>query len=167
MQSETLPEARDERLSTLMEQVVGQGMATKMSANQRAMAAWRAANGDRERAHTTRVFLRAPRSSGRAPVLCVYVDSHALATDFSANRDLYLARLANQGFAVSGIEFSVDRNAHRVRAKQAPEPSPTTGPVSTQPKEVPEELVALVETLPESLREKVSKAIVASISVEE
>ena len=158
-----MPEARDEALSAVMERLVGQDMAAHMGANQRAQAAWRAANGDRERAHTTRVFLRAARTAGLAPVMCVYVDSHALVSDFSANRDLYLARLANQGFAVSGIEFAVDRTA---RAQAVPTvPSVTGSPRADAPiGAVPADLEPLVEALPDSLREKVSKAIAASIS---
>ena len=94
-----------ESISSLMREVVDERMSARMSANQRAAAAWYRANGDRERNHTTGVFLKKARVAGAAPVLGVYVDSHAMVTDFGVNKDIYLARLANIGFKVSGIEF--------------------------------------------------------------
>jgi hypothetical protein len=102
-----------------MGEVVGRRMASKMSDNQRAAAAWYRANGDRERAHTTGVFLKRPRKAGAAPVLGVYVDSHAMATDFGVNKDIYLARLANIGYEVSGIEFLPSRKRRADTARAA------------------------------------------------
>lgn len=162
MRSETLEGHEGaSALSDLLEQVVGDAMAGRASAVQRARTAWFGANGDRERAHTTRVFLREGRA-GAAPILCVYVDSHAYVTDLTANRDLYLSRLANWGFYVSGIEFSVDREHVRaVRAARSGEQAQQAA--SQEPVELPDDLAARVEQLPEPLRDKVSKAIFASL----
>ena len=96
---------RPGQVGDLMREIVDVRMSAQMSDTQRATAAWFRANGDRERAHTTGVFLKKPRVAGAAPVMGVYVDTHAMATDFGVNKDLYLARLANIGCEVSGIEF--------------------------------------------------------------
>ena len=166
MRSEMIP-PRDSvtRIDALISEVMSEKIAPRLSANQRAAAAWFGSNGDRERSHTTRVFLRAPRVEGTDPVICVYVDSHAYLTDLSTNRDLYLARLANWGFYVSGIEFAVDREATWRRIRRVPKPSEQ----SAQEKEPPSpELLAQVEEMvkdvPPSLKETISKAIIASMN---
>ena len=174
MRSETIPSPTAEALSSIVERALGADAARHMSAAQRAHAAWFAANGDRERQHTTKVFLRAARTKGMAPVICVYVDSHAYLTDLSANRDLYLARLANQGFAVSGIEFAVDREARakRVEARRAAKAEERHAVVEDltdimlDVEFAPDEAARvrdLVDELPEGLRKSVSKAIANSI----
>ena len=150
-------------IGAVLGEVVDGQMARKMNDNQRAAAAWYRANGDRERAHTTGVFLRAARRAGAAPILGVYVDSHAMATDFGVNKDLYLGRLANIGFAVSGIEFRVSRTPRRKKDAQD---------VRTQrrPAELPELTPAeqayvqeLVAQLPPALQASASKAVTNSL----
>ena len=151
-----------EGMRTLMRAALDRQMAGRMSANSRAAAAWYRANGDRERAHTVGVFLKKSPVAGAAPVLGVYVDSHAMATDFGVNKDLYLARLANLGFSVSGIDFIVSRNSHRaVRDATAGQAAP--------PEALPElsdqerlEVERLVSELPESLRPRAAEAIALS-----
>ena len=144
--------------------LIDQGMSARMSANQRAAAAWHRANGDRERRHTTGVFLKKSRVAGGAPVLGVYVDSHAIATDFSVNKDIYLARLANIGFQVSGIQFLPSRKgyrpatvAHDERAHNAPTPLPALS------EEELKRVDQLVAQLPDTLRASASKAIALSM----
>ena len=102
-------ERNQESIGDLLSRVVGGEMRGRMSAAQRAAAAWYGANGDIERAHTTGVFLKKPKREGAAPILGVYVDSHARLTDFTVNREIYLARLHNAGLEVSGIEFRLTR----------------------------------------------------------
>ena len=148
-------------MNSLMSEVVDKTMMSRMSANQRASAAWYRANGDRERAHTTGVFLKRPRMAGAAPILGVYVDSHAMATDFGVNKDIYLARLANVGFEVSGIEFIPSRDGYRATrgsrgAAKVPQ-SEETLPMLDE--DELEEVESLVRDLPESLRASVSKAV--------
>ena len=169
MRSETIcSPARPERLSQLVSSVLGAEIAPRMDANQRAAGAWFAANGDRERAHTTRVYLRRPRTAALAPVICVLVDSHAFACDLSANRDLYLARLANQGFRVSGIEFMVDREAPRGRTGRegSKEGIARGGKAGGQDvrADVPQELEAFLAQLSPTLRKSASKAVINSLS---
>lgn len=150
-------------IGALLGDVVDGPLSRGLSDNQRAATAWHRANGDREHRHTTGVFLRAVRVPGGAPVLCVYVDSHAMATDFGANKDLYLGRLANIGFAVSGIEFRVSRSTGRKReASQAQTPE--------RPQELPEltpeeqaRVAELAAQVPTSLRASVSKAVANSL----
>lgn len=166
MRSEALPgPSRVRRVGEVLDEVVSGGLSRGMSAAQRAAVAWAACNGDRERAHTTRVFLRAPRVEGADPVIWVYVDSHAFLTDLTANRDIYLARLANWGFAVSGIEFAVDREAHgRVRGAcvvGAAEGRPDVGDAPTDEERARAE--ELAGSLPAALRPSVSKAIAATL----
>lgn len=148
-----------ERVSDLMREVVDGRLSQRMTANQRATTAWYRANGDRERAHTVGVFLKKARVAGAPPIMGVYVDSHAMATDFGVNKDLYLARLANIGCEVSGIEFIPSR--HKRSSQQTPGTTP-----ETTPDQLPEltpleraEVAALVEDLPDELRPSVSKAI--------
>ena len=102
-------ERNQESIGDLLSRVVGGEMRGRMSAAQRAAAAWYGANGDIERAHTTGVFLKKPKREGTAPILGVYVDSHARLTDFTVNREIYLARLHNAGLELSGIEFRLTR----------------------------------------------------------
>lgn len=151
--------SRPESVSDLMREVVDGRLSKRMTANQRAMRAWYRANGDRERAHTVGVFLKKARVAGAPPVMGVYVDSHAMATDFGVNKDLYLARLANIGCEVSGIEFIPSRHkraTQRVQnatAEAVPDQLPSLTPLERA------EIAALVEDLPEELRASVSKAI--------
>ena len=151
------------RLGPLLGEVVDAQMSRKMSDNQRAATAWYRANGDRERKHTVGVYLKRSRVRGAAPIMGVYVDSHAMATDLGVNKDLYLARLANVGYEVSGIEFRVSRTPKR--------PTPQgSGAAPAERTELPlltaaerlrvQELAAQV---PESLRPSVSKAIANSM----
>lgn len=164
MHSEAIPQPDSiESIDSLVKAVVGQSMGGQEHTLRRAVAAWFGANGDRERAHTTRVFVKAPRTGVEDPIICVYVDSHAYVTDLNANRDLYLARLANWGYHVSGIEFSVDREARRkvVAGRQD-----TAQPASHEKPLSPEQqayVQQLLEGAPEALRSSISKAIIASI----
>jgi len=135
-------------------------LARNLSDNQIAARAWDRANGDRERAHTTGVFLKKPRVRGAAPVLGVYVDSHAMAYDFGANKDIYLARLANVGYAVNGIDFVVTRQPRR-RASATPVPPALEAPPELNPAER-REVEELVHDLPEGLREAAARAVEAS-----
>lgn len=166
MRSEMIP-PRDSvtRIDALISEVMSEKIAPRLSANQRAAAAWFGSNGDRERSHTTRVFLRAPRVEAADPVICVYVDSHAYLTDLTTNRDLYLARLANWGFYVSGIEFAVDRDATRHRAHRAPKSAEQTEKKGEPPSpELLAKVEEMVKDVPPSLKETISKAIIASMS---
>ena len=87
-----------------------------------AWIAWNEVNGDVERAHTTGVYVGEPRRGARDPELTVYVDSAAYLTDFSANREIYLARLETAGlrFADPG---SSERKPSRLGGRTARDPS--------------------------------------------
>lgn len=150
-------------MGELMREVVDGHMASRMSDNQRAAAAWYRANGDREHNHTTGVFLKRARRAGAAPILCVYVDSHAMATDFGVNKDIYLARLANVGYEVSGIEFLPSRKEYRApkRSNRKVETHSEDLPCLTE--EEQQELAALVADLPQNLQVSVSKAVSLSM----
>lgn len=168
MRSEMIPTNTVERLSQVLQDVMVKKLGRHLGANQRAAAAWFGANGDRERAHTTRVFLRSARLAGADPIICVRVDSHAFLTDLSANRDLYLSRLANWGFFVSGIDFAVDREArHPCGAAQGPPlaqvGAPSRDGLSAEQGARLDELIAKV---PAQLRPSISKAIIASMGNE-
>lgn len=156
-------DTRPANVGGLMREVIDKSLVPRMTENQRASAAWYRANGDRERRHTTGVFLKRSRVRGAAPVLGVYVDSHAMATDFGVNKDIYLSRLANIGFEVSGIEFLPSRTPRR--AARADRESAI--PVQTTLPELDEaerrRVEKLVEDLPEGLRPSVSKAVTLSL----
>ena len=153
-------------LDHLMRTVVDTQMAAKMTAAQRAAAAWYRANGDRERTHTTGVFLKRPRRPDAAPILGVYVDSHAMATDFGVNKDIYLARLANVGLEVSGIEFLPTREGSRMARVARTEASPATAGLPDLSEQERQEVSTLAATVPTSMRESVSKAIELSMKRE-
>ena len=77
---------------------------------QRAARAWYAANGDRERAHTTGVWLRKPPRAGADPVMVVRVDSGLLASELGTNKDLYLSAprlMGVESLADSGVNLRI------------------------------------------------------------
>ena len=147
----------------------------RADASWRVTRAWHAVNGDIERAHTTGTFVRDPRRGESGPVLVVYVDSRSRATDFSANSEVYLARLANSGLAFSKVEFRLSKYARDrgtevlspLRPPVTPDPRVTGGrsgdkaPVPLSRAEVAEIERACSE-LPPTLRESVSRAMSAS-----
>lgn len=142
------------------------GIARGISEHQRAARAWFSCNGDVERAHTCGIYTRAAKVRGAAPVLGVYVDSSARLTDFRANRDVYLARLANAGLAVSDVEFRLSRTRKPGGVRAAGRTAP-----ATEGRAVPRELGAeearrvteLTADLPAGLRERASRAMILSL----
>ncbi|MDO4405467.1 MAG: hypothetical protein Q4C09_10575, partial [Atopobiaceae bacterium] len=83
-----------------------------------------------------------------------------MATDFGVNKDIYLARLANVGCEVSGIEFLPSRTPRKQpaasaspQAPQRPAQLPQLSPIERA------EVEELVSELPEGLRAAASKAI--------
>lgn len=129
-----------------------------MSENHVASLAWRAVNGDIERAHTTGVFVKPGRTQGAAPVICVYVDSKARSVDFRANREVYLGRLEAAGKHYSGIEFIVTRYPVKKRKQVQRQAVPL--PELTEAERA--ECARLAQAAPQALRESVYKAISAS-----
>ena len=153
-------------LSELMDVIVTDQMSREVSAGRRATAVWLAANGDVERQHTTGVYLRDSRVKGQAPVLGVYLDSRMRVVDFSANKDLYVARVINQGLEISDIEFKLDRQGRApigrdantaVSERQADAELPELS------QEELEEVYRLTRDIPESFREVAQKAMIFSI----
>ena len=170
-------ERNQESIGEVLSRVVGGEMRGRMSAAQRAAAAWYGANGDIERAHTTGVFLKKPKREGAAPILGVYVDSHARLTDFTVNREIYLARLHNAGLELSGIEFRLTR---RDRAEAQAEAGAGAGegrsalPERPRPLDLPQldegkraTIEVAVADLEEPLRSKVAHAMEMSMRRQE
>lgn len=159
-----------EGISSLLGKIVDDGLERRLSRGQRAAQAWYEANGDLERRHTCGVYVRQARVAGASPVLGVYVDTNARLTDLRANKDLYLARLANVGYQVSDIEFRLSRT-RRSLYDMAPRGPRNDGDVpsrdgSDSREDLPslsraeEERVAeLTRDLPEGLRQSASRAI--------
>jgi len=107
-------EGRLEPLSELMDKLTG-AIAGRANPSLRALAAWRAATGKRERDHTVGVYLAEPddpRNGRKIRYLTVYVDSSALLQDFSTNSELYVIKLARQGLEVADVQFRLSRRAH-------------------------------------------------------
>ena len=138
-------------------------MATKARAQTKVAHAWFFANGDRERAHTTGVWTRAGAFEGADPVLCVAIDSGLLAQELSCNKDIYLARLAYAGVAVSDIRFSVcERPREEVKRdlkKRKEEPKPLPPLSKSEQRQVEE----ATKNLPDGLRQSASQAMCASL----
>ncbi|WP_455137500.1 hypothetical protein [Thermophilibacter sp.] len=134
--------------------------------------AWHAVNGDIERAHTTGLYVREPRGHETLPTLLVYVDSRARATDFSANREVYLARLANVGLRFADVAFRVSK---RPRGERGAAGGAAAGPAAarTPPRPLPELTAAerarvdeLTSALPAALRDAARRAMSATIRAE-
>lgn len=141
----------------------------RADASWRVTRAWHAVNGDIERAHTTGTFVREPRRGENGPVLVVYVDSRSRATDFSANSEVYLARLANAGLAFSKVEFRLSKYEPRDRSEGGAPARPAVARgkgTATPPPPLSREAAAEIERacagLPSTLRESVSRAMSAS-----
>lgn len=165
---------RRERAPRTIAEVVSRAVEVPAGAGRSAARAWYEANGDIERAHTTGTFVRDPRRGETGPVLVVYVDSKARVTDFSANSEVYLARLANAGCPFCKVEFRLSKYPRRdaraaedgatanapgqAGAPQKPDPAPRH--VLTPSER--DEIAGLCSGLPEALRGVVSRAMSAS-----
>lgn len=98
-----------ERLSDILSGQVFSEIKGKLSDNQKAALVWRQVNGKKEYEHSCGVFLKKSKNKNVAPLFCVYVDNHAIMTEFSAMSEIYLSRLAAAGMQVSGIKFLMSR----------------------------------------------------------
>ncbi len=132
----------------------------RLTEGHRAARVWFGVNGDIERAHTTGVFVPEPRRGQSHPELVVYVDSRARATDFLANREVYLARMQAVGLEFTDIKFKLSKyptakkeKESRVTSKTCPQP---LEPLSSSEKD---EILQLTKDLPDGLREAVQKAM--------
>lgn len=162
-------DAQAQPLAEVISEVVGGRMASRLSRNQMAAHAWFVANGDLERSHTCGVYLRRPRVRGADPVLGVYVDTPSRVTDFRANKELYLSRLANVGLAVSDIDFRLTRSAREPKAAPG---SPSHARAAARGVSAPlrqlspgeeERVRDLTAELPEGLRQSAAHAMSAAL----
>ena len=155
------------RAGDLVRAIFGGQNAAALSAAQRAARAWYAVNGDRERAHTTGVWLRKSGVAAADPVMVVSVDSGLLAADLGTNKDLYLSRLAHRGVRVSDIRFQVGRRVTeeggRRPNKDARNAAQELPPLGVREREEVERAVA---HLPEEVRKSASRAMCASLRQE-
>ena len=149
---------RASNLRSLMDGYMQGPVSEGLDITKRAGRAWWQANGDLERRHTMGIYVKELKT--KAPVLHVYIDTSSLLQDFTTNKELYLARLANRGFEVSDIKFHLSRkkrtSAPRPAAQMkdpAPEPLAALDPACAQ------EIDDACKELPESLRATVSKAL--------
>ena len=149
--------------------LLGGPLGRGLSQAQRVARAWYAANGDRERSHTTGVWLRKSGRAGIDPTLMVAVDSGLLAAELGTNKDLYLSRLAFHGVAVSDIRFVV-RPAANAASANAPGRARSGEGVSREtklPDVSPQERAKIEEAcagLPDDLRKSVSRAMCATLA---
>lgn len=153
-------------LSELVSEVVGGRMAGRLSRNQQAAHAWFSVNGDVERSHTCGVYLKRPSRGSGGQVLGVYVDSPSRVTDFSTNKELYLARLANAGYQVSDIDFRLSRTPKpRSQAPSGPGPQARSVASPLPPLDPGErrEVSSLVSGLPEGLGKAAARAMSLSL----
>jgi len=151
-------------VAALMGSLITDELAGRMGANQRAAVIWSQANGDRERRHTTGVFLKRGACEGLPPILGVYVDSHPMLSDFNANKELYLVRLKGAGLDLSGVEFHLSRTgkrASRQRPARGPENSQQPLEELTQSEDL--RIVELCQDLPKALRESAARAMRLSL----
>lgn len=157
------------RAGDLVGALFGVGGARKLSSAQQAARAWFSANGDRERAHTTGVWLRKPGRAGVDPVMVVRLDSGLLAQELGTNKELYLARLAHAGVAVSDIRFDVG-SARGASARDGAAGARKRGkqPASPPPRTLSDEEIRGVERategLPDGLRQSAARAMRATMA---
>ncbi len=121
--------------------------------------AWYAVNGDIERAHTTGVFVREPSGRQVLPTLVVYVDSRSRVTDFTANREIYQARLERVGCRFEEVQF---RESKRGGARPGPARERRSFSPAASASLTPDEAAEIDELcaqVPESLRDSVSRAM--------
>lgn len=167
-QQETTARGGNENAKDLMSFLLGTFKDSKsMSKSRRAYLAWVEANGERETEHTTGVFVR--EVAGREyPVLTVYVDNRMCMIDFLAQREIYRARLSEQGLEFSDLEFKLDKyNRHTGKDAHLFTKQGKTQKVES--KELPEltaeeksQISELVSGLSEPLKSTAYKAIEAS-----
>lgn len=157
------PERRASRAGDVVAGLFDADTTRGMGAAQRAAKAWYVVNGDRERAHTTGVWLNKARRPNLAPVLVVGLDSSLLALELGTNKDLYLARLDWAGVEVSDVRFTVtgraeDRGAgRRVRRKRDEVVLPDL--TETERRQVED----ATKDFPDGLRQSLSRAMSASL----
>ena len=158
----------NENAKDLMSSLLGTFRDSKsMSKNRRAYLAWIEANDEREVEHTTGVFVR--EVAGREfPVLTVYVDNRMCMIDFLAQREIYRARLSEQGLEFSDLEFKLDKY-NRHTGKEANSSEHQTQGQKVEKKDLPEltveeksQISELVSDLSEPLKSTAYKAIEAS-----
>ncbi len=151
-------------VSALMGSLITDELAGRMGANQRAALLWAQANGDRERHHTTGVFLKRGACEVLPPVLGVYVDSHPMLSDFSANKELYLARLNEAGLELSGIEFLLSKTGKRAsRQVEQRAPQSLERPLGELTESELRRVEELCQDLPDRLRGPASRAMRLSL----
>lgn len=158
----------NESAKDLMSALLGTFRDSKsMSKNRRAYLAWVEANGERETEHTTGVFVR--EVAGREyPVLTVYVDNRMCMIDFLAQREIYRARLSEQGLEFSDLEFKLDKyNRHtgkdaHLSTKQAQNKKVVKKELPELTAEEKSQISELVSDLSEPLKSTAYKAIEAS-----
>lgn len=141
--------------------LLGGPMGRGLSAAAKAARAWYAANGDRERAHTTGVWLRKPGVAGADPVLVVELDSNLLAYELGTNKELYLSRMAFRGIAISDIRFGVGRAPAGQNTPGARRPDTPPALPNLTPAEM-ERVERATSDLPDGLRQSVSRAMCAT-----
>jgi hypothetical protein len=150
-------------LSDLLSGMLDDAGRAAVSENQRASYLWSRANGDIERQHTTGVFVMESKIAGAPPVLGVYVDTRTRVVDFTANREVYLARLSAMGGCYSDIKFLLNKRKERIRSivehHPAETPEAELPPLSDAEEK---DILGRVSALPESLRDDVFKAMALS-----
>lgn len=158
----------NENAKDLMSSLLGTFRDSKsVSKNRRAYLAWVETNGERETEHTTGVFVR--EVAGREyPILTVYVDNRMCMIDFLAQREIYRARLSEQGLEFSDLEFKLDKY-NRHAGKEAGSSEKQTQSQKVEKKDLPEltieeksQISELVSELSEPLKSTAYKAIEAS-----
>ena len=158
------------RAGDAVSELLGGALGRGLSAAASAAKAWYSANGDRERQHTTGVWLRKSGKAGVDPVLVVALDSNLLAMELGTNKDLYLSRLAFRGLAVSDIRFTVDHRASARAGRGKRGGATSSSPADAQRPTLPElssseraYVEAKTADLPDGLRQSVSRAMCATM----
>lgn len=156
-------ESMPSSLASVLGELTGSGAKLRLNAHKRALALWMSVNGDVERKHTCGAFIKEVAHAD--PALTIYLDSRSRVVDFTANRELYLGRLAYQGLPLSKLEFRL--------SKDKPARSSAHMEAEERAAELPElsaDELAYIESatahLAEPLKSSVSKAMIFSFKRE-
>ena len=146
------------RIDAVLEGMLGSGGAVRLNAHKRALALWMRVNGDIERKHTCGAFIKPVAHAD--PLLVIYLDSRSRVVDFTANREIYLQRLAYQGLPLSKIEFKLAKDIPPRASADEEAEAPELPKLSSEELEY---VATCTQNLSEPLRTSVSKAMIVSM----
>lgn len=150
----------EELMTTFLNNKIKKGL----SLTSKAYIKWCEIAGLRAASHTMAVWVN-DESDPKKPELIIYLDNSSLIADYTTNTELYKERLSYADFPVTSLKFKLSRKVGKNKPQQEvkTQDKKIELPNLTQPEE--EEIELLCKTLPNTLKDKVSKAMELSFKV--